>query len=81
MNVANVWFSPVKKEEQCNITTQSSVILAGLQLTQLPMRLTLFFSLATKNSGLVATLVNRFLYDLKSKVKTNISSYLALLSP
>ena len=81
MNVANIWFSPVKKEEQCNITTQSSVILAGLQLTQLPMRLTLFFSLATKNSGLVATLANRFLYDLKSKVKTNISSYLALLSP
>ena len=83
MNVANVWFSPVKKEEQCNITTQSSVILAGLQLTQLPMRLTLFFSLATKNYGLVATLANRFLYDLnlKSKVKTNISSYLALLLP
>ena len=85
MNVANVWFSPVKKEEQCNITTQSSVILAGLQLTQLPMRLTLFFSLATKNSGLVATLADRFLYDLnlnlKSKVKTNISSYLALLLP
>ena len=87
MNVANIWFSPVKKEEQCNITTQSSVtvILAGLQLTQLPMRLTLFFSLATKNSGLVATLADRFLYDLnlnfKSKVKTNISSYLALLLP
>ena len=53
--------------------------------TQLPMRLTLFFSLATKNSGLVATLGSRFLYDLnlnlKSKVKTNISSYLALLLP
>ena len=44
------------------------------------------FSLATKNSGLVTTLVTRFLYDLdlnnyqNSKVKTNISSYLALLS-
>ena len=44
------------------------------------------FSLVTKNSGLVATLVTRFLYDLdlnnfsKSEVKTNISSYLALLS-
>ena len=85
MNVANIWFSPVKKEEQCNITKQSSVILAGLQLTHLPMRLTLFFSLATKNSGLVATLADRFLYDLnlnfKSKVKTNISSHLALLLP
>ena len=67
------------------ITTQSPVILAGLQLTQLSMRLTLFFSLATKNSGLVATLENGFLYDLnlnlKSKVKTNISSYLAFLLP
>ena len=43
------------------------------------------FSLATKNSSLVATLATRFLYDLglnyKSiKVKTNISLYLALLS-
>ena len=57
MNVANVWLSPVKNEEQCNITTQTSVILAGLRLIQLPMRLTLFSSLATKNSGLIATLV------------------------
>ena len=42
------------------------------------------FSLATKSSGLVVTLVTRFLYaldlNLKSRVKTNISSYLALLS-
>ena len=42
------------------------------------------FSLATKNSGLDATLATKFLYDLElnqiSKVKTNISSYLALLS-
>ena len=42
------------------------------------------FSLATKNSSLVAKVATRFLYDLdlneKSKVKTNISSYPALLS-
>ena len=40
-------------------------------------------SLVTKNSGVVATLVTRFLYDLdlrfKGNIKTNISSYLALL--
>ena len=38
---------------------------------------------ATKNSGLVASLATRFLYDLdlneRSKVRTNISSFLALL--
>ena len=42
------------------------------------------FSLATLNSGLVATLATRLLYDLdsnlKSKIKTNISSYFSLLS-
>ena len=29
-----------------------------------------FFSLATKNSGLVATLANRFLYDLNLNLKS-----------
>ena len=42
------------------------------------------FPLVTKNSDLVAKVATRFLYDLdlnlKSKVKTNISSYRALLS-
>ena len=44
-----------------------------------------FLSLANKNSGLVATLATRFPYELdlnwKSKGKTNIFCYLALLSP
>ena len=60
---------------------------AGLEIvTDMVTNATNIFSLVTKNSGLVATLVTRFLYDLdlnnfsKSKVKTNISSYLALLS-
>ena len=34
-----------------------------LRMIWLPMRLT-FFSLMTKNSGLVARVVTRFLYDL-----------------
>ena len=42
------------------------------------------FSLATKSFGLVTKVATRFLYALdlnyKSKVKTNISYYLALLS-
>ena len=42
------------------------------------------FSLATKNSGLVTKVATTFLFDLdlneKIKVKTNIPSYLALLS-
>ena len=60
---------------------------AGLEIvTDMVTNVTNIFSLVTKNSGLVATLVTRFLYDLdlnnfsNSKVKTNISSYLALLS-
>ena len=60
---------------------------AGLEIvTDMVTNATNIFSLVTKNSGLVATLVTRFLYDLdlnnfsNSKVKTNISSYLALLS-
>ena len=60
---------------------------AGLEIvTDMVTNATNIFSLVTKNSGLVATLVTRFLYDLdlnnfsKSEVKTNISSYLALLS-
>ena len=59
--------------EQCNITTQTWVILVGLRLIQLPMQLQLFFSLATKNNyyGLVATLANRFLYDLNLNLKSN----------
>ena len=57
----------------------------GLEIvTDMVANATNIFSLVTKNSGLVATLATRFLYDLylnwKSKVKTNISSYLALLS-
>ena len=60
---------------------------AGLEIvTDMVTNATNMFSLVTKNSGLVATLVTRFLYDLdlnnfsNSKVKTNISSYLASLS-
>ena len=53
-------------------------------MTDTVANVTNIFSLATTNSGLVATLVTRFLYDLnlnlKSKDKTNISSYLTLLS-
>ena len=52
-----------------------------LRLIQSPMRLT--FSPWRLKLGLMATLVIRFFYDLdlnkKSKDKTNISSYLALL--
>ena len=52
--------------------------------TDMVANATNIFSLATKNSGLDATLATKFLYDLElnqiSKVKTNISSYLALLS-
>ena len=56
----------------------------GLEIvTDTVINVTNIFSLATKNSGLVATLATRFLFDLdlnkKSKVKTNISSYLGLL--
>ena len=58
---------------------------AGLEMvTDTVANATNIFSLATKNSGLVTTLVTRFLCDLdlnlKSNDKTNISSYLALLS-
>ena len=57
---------------------------SGLEIaTDTVANATNIFSLATKNSGLVATLVTGFLYDLdlnqESKVKTNISGYLALL--
>ena len=52
--------------------------------TDMVANATNIFSLTTKNSGLDATLATKFLYDLElnqiSKVKTNISSYLALLS-
>ena len=59
--------------------------LAELKIaTNMVANATNIFSLATKNSGLDATLATKFLYDLElnqiSKVKTNISSYLALLS-
>lgn len=59
-------------------------IEAGLEIvTDKVANATSIFSLATKTSGLMATLVIRFFYDLdlnkKSKDKTNISSYLALL--
>ena len=59
--------------------------LAELKIaTNMVTNVTKIFSLATKNSGLVATLATRFLFDLdfkkNIKVKTNISSYLALLS-
>ena len=70
---SNVWLSVIET--------------AGLEIvTDMVTNATNIFSLVTKNSGLVATLVTRFLYDLdlnnfsNSKVKTNISSYLALLS-
>ena len=58
---------------------------AGLEsATDTVVNATNIFSLAIKNFALVATLATRLLYDLdlnqKSKVKTNISSYLALLS-
>ena len=60
-------------------------VYPGLKIaTDVVANVTNIFSLATKNSGLVATLVTRLLYNLdlnlKSKIKTNISSYLALLS-
>ena len=63
-----------------------SLYITGLEIaTDKVASATNVISLATKKSGLVATLATRFLYDLdlnkKSKVKTNISSYLALLSP
>ena len=59
--------------------------LAELKIaTNMVTNVTKIFSLATKNSGLVATLATRFLFDLdfkkNIKVETNISSYLALLS-
>ena len=60
-----------------------SVLSPGLEIaTDTVANATSIFSLATKTSGLVATLATRILYDidLKSKVKTNISSFLALLS-
>ena len=44
-------------------------------MTDMVANATNIFSLATKISGLVATLAKE-----KSKVKTNISSYLAVLS-
>ena len=61
-------------------------VYPGLKIaTDVVANVTNIFSLATKNSGLVATLVTRLLYNLdlnlRSKIKTNISSYLALLSP
>ena len=60
-------------------------VKTGLEIaTDTVVNVTTICSLMTKNSGLVATLATRFLYDLdlnqKSTVKTNISSYLALLS-
>ena len=52
--------------------------------TDMVANVTNIFSLVTKNSGLVAKVATRFLYDLdlnlkKSKVKTDIPPYLALL--
>ena len=63
---------------------KSNAYNAGLEIeTDTIPNATNIFSLATKTSGLMATLVIRFFYDLdlnkKSKDKTNISSYLALL--
>ena len=44
---------------------QGIVVVSGLKITtDMVAKATNFFSLATKNSGLVATLVTRFLYDL-----------------
>ena len=58
---------------------------AGLKIvTDMVAKVTDICSLVTKNSDLVTTLATRFLYDWdlnwKSEVKTNISSYLTLLS-
>ena len=58
---------------------------AGLKIvTDMVANVTDICSLVTKNSDLVTTLATRFLYDSdlnwKSEVKTNISSYLTLLS-
>ena len=59
--------------------------IAGLKIvTDMVANVTDICSLVTKNSDLVTTLATRFLYDSdlnwKSEVKTNISSYLTLLS-
>ena len=59
--------------------------MAGLKIvTDTVANVTDICSLVTKNSDLVTTLATRFLYDSdlnwKSEVKTNISSYLTLLS-
>ena len=59
--------------------------ISGLEIvTDVVANATNILFLATKNSGLVTTVATGFLCYLdlnqKSKVKTNISSYLALLS-
>ena len=69
---------------QCWILSSIDAYSIHKIATDMVANATNIFSLATKNSGLDATLATKFLYDLElnqiSKVKTNISSYLALLS-
>ena len=67
---------------QCGVLSSIDAYSIHKIATDMVANATNIFSLATKN--LDATLATKFLYDLElnqiSKVKTNISSYLALLS-
>ena len=65
-------------KERGSITSSLPIRHSGLEIaTDTVANVTNIFSLAPKNSGLVAELATRF---YKSKIKTNVSSYLALLS-
>ena len=75
-----VWVAPLRWEK-CAHNWGTS----GLEnVNDTVANATNMFSLATKSFGLVTKVATRFLYALdlnyKSKVKTNISYYLALLS-